>query len=111
MEISQYWVGQIPARPLSIDVRDSSGRAADLSIYTDYNVKMLGSDNEEIDLTGSQLYTGEAGVGHFVFFWPTERSLFTKTGVYVLQLEFVGAGKRDFTTTHNIRVHRLGGVK
>lgn len=111
MEISQYWVGQIPARPLSIDVRDSSGRAADLSIYTDYKVKIVGSDNEELDLTGYDLYTGEAAVGHFVFFWPTQESLFKKSGDYLLQLEFVGAGKRDFTTAHHIRVHRLGGIR
>jgi len=110
MAISQYWVGQIPARPIAIDVRDSEGRVIDLSAYNDFKVRVLGSDNEEIDLTGSSLTTSGAAQGRFVFRWPVGRSVFTKTGEYVMQMELGGTGVKDFTTVHTIRVRRLGGI-
>lgn len=109
MAISQYWVGQIPARPIAIDVRDSDGRQTNLSTYTDFNIILLGSDNEEIDLTGSALTTSQASSGRFVFRWPVGRSVFTKEGEYLLQLELSGPDVRDFTTEHHIKVRRLGG--
>lgn len=108
--ISTYWVGQMPARPIAIDVRDSQGRAIDLSAYNDFKVNILGSDNEKIDLTGSSLTTSGASQGRFVFRWPVSRSVFTKTGEYVMQMEMDGVGVRDFTTIHTIRVRRLGGI-
>jgi len=108
--MSQYWVGQMPARPIAIDVRDSQGRTMDLSAYNEFKVRVLGSDNEEIDLTGSTLTTSGAAQGRFVFHWPVGRSVFTKPGDYVLQMELDGIGVRDFTTVHTIRVRRLGGI-
>lgn len=109
MAISQYWVGQIPARPIAIDVRDSDGRAVNLSSYSDFKVNVLGSDNEEVDLDGSVLTTSGASSGRFVFRWPTARSVFDKSGEYVLQLELTGPGVKDFTTEHNIKVRKFGG--
>lgn len=106
--ISQYWVGQIPNKPLSIRVKDGEGVDSDLSIYTDIKVKMLGSYNEEIDLTGSTLNTNNALLGHIIFIWPTTRSLFDYPGDYILQLELSGTGKKDFTSTHTLRVRELG---
>lgn len=111
MAINQYWVGQIPSVPLAITVYDSAGRAVNLSSYSDFHVRMVGSDNEEIDLTGSTLIVSGAANGRFVFRWPTDRSLFDRAGEYLLQLEIVGAtGTKDYTTTHSIRVRRFGGV-
>lgn len=109
MAISQYWVGQIPSRPIAIDVRGSDGRSINLSSYTDFRVIVLGSDNEEIDITGSSLSTAGAGTGRFVFRWPEGRSCFEKAGDYLLQLELSGGGYKDYTTEHNIKVRRLGG--
>lgn len=110
MAISQYWTGQMPARPIAIDVRDSDGRAVNLSSYTQFNVRVLGSDNEEVDLEGSSLITSQAAAGRFVFRWPTGRSVFDKAGEYLLQLELAGTGVRDFTSTHTIKVRKFGGV-
>lgn len=109
MSISQYWVGQIPSRPIAIDVRGSDGRAINLSSYTDYKVIVIGSDNEEIDITGSTLNISGAPQGRFVFRWPEGRSVFDKAGEYLLQLELSGGGYKDYTTEHNIKVRRLGG--
>lgn len=110
MAISTYWVGQIPARPIAIDVRDSEGRPANLSSYTGFKVIVLGSDNEEIDVTGSTLNTAQAVTGRLVFRWPTGRSVFEKSGRYLLQLQLEGDGVKDFTTEHDIKVKRLGGA-
>jgi hypothetical protein len=109
--ISQYWKDQIPARPLSIQVKDQDGNDMNLSGYTSYAVKMLGSRNEEISLTGSTLNTGNADIGKFIFRWPTDRTLFDYSGDYVIQLELTGTGKKDYTSTHTIRVRELGRVR
>lgn len=109
MGLSQYWVGQIPDRPLAIDVRDSDGRQISLANYNEFNMLLLGSDNEKIDLTGSFLTTSGAESGRFVFRWPTDRSVFNKSGEYLLQLELKSPTARDFTTEHTIKVRRLGG--
>lgn len=109
MNISQYQVGQKPFRPLSIRVNDTYGRPVDLSFYDEFKVRLFGSDNEEVELGNSELQTAGARQGLFTFIWPTDRSLFDKPGDYLLQLEFLGDGHRDFTTEHNIRVREIGG--
>jgi hypothetical protein len=109
MNISQYQVGQKPFRPLAITVNDSAGRPVDLSFYDDYTVRLIGSDNEEVDLGNGELQTAGARQGRFTFVWPTNKSLFSKAGDYLLQLELSGDGHRDFTTAHNIRVREIGG--
>lgn len=110
MEISQYWVGQIPKRSLSISVRDSLGRDIDLSYYSTFTIRLVDTDNNEIDTDGSELQTAGASSGRFVFVWPTDRSLFNEPGDYLLQLEFSDGTSRDFTTTWTIRVRELGEV-
>lgn len=109
MTTSQYWTGQIPAKPLAIDVRDSFGRTASLAGYTGFNVIVLDSDNDEVDLTGSFLNVSQAATGRFVFRWPEDRSVFDEPGEYLLQLVLTSPTARDFTTEHNIKVRRLGG--
>lgn len=109
--ISQYWINQIPARPLSIQVKTESGEDANLSGYTTIEAVMLGSNNEEIDLTGSVLDTVGKPVGSLLFKWPTTKSLFTYPGDYVLQIKLSGTGRLDFTSTHTIRVRELGRTR
>jgi hypothetical protein len=109
--ISQYWVGQIPGRPLSIQVKDQSGGDYNLSGYTTISAVMLGSYNEELDLTGSSIDATGAANGKIGFFWPTTRSLFDYPGDYVLQLKLEGSNKKDYTSTHIIRVRELGKVR
>lgn len=106
--ISQYWVNQIPAKPLSIQVKSQDGADMDLSAYTNISIVMLGTKNEEIDLTGSSLNTSGKTIGKIIFTWPTTRSLFSDPGDYVLQLVLGGSDRKDFTTTHTLRVRELG---
>ena len=107
--ISQYWLDQIPARPLSIQVKSQDGLDYDLSGYI--NVVLLGSNNEEISTTGATVDISNANIGKILFRWPTERSLFEYAGDYVLQLELTGTGKKDFTSTHTLRVRELGRTR
>jgi glyoxylase-like metal-dependent hydrolase (beta-lactamase superfamily II) len=109
--ISQYWINQIPARPLSIQVKDQSGEDINLSNYTTIEAVMLGSNNEEIDLTGSVLDTAGKSVGLLIFRWPTTKSLFEYAGDYVLQIKLSGTGRLDFTSTHTLRVRELGRTR
>ena len=103
-----YWEGQIPGDTLSIQVRDDRNTSVDLSSYTSFRLRMLDSDNSEVDLTGSDLDTSNAYNGRLIFAFPTDRSLFTKYGDYVAQLEMSGAGKKDFTSTFILKVKKLG---
>jgi hypothetical protein len=109
--ISQYWIDQIPARPLSIQVKDENGEDINLSLYTTIEAVLLGSNNEEIDLAGSVLDTTAKSVGNIIFRWPTTRSLFEYPGDYVLQIKLTGTGRLDFTTTHTLRVRELGRTR
>jgi hypothetical protein len=106
--ISQYWIDQIPARPLSIQVKDQDGNDLSLSAYTTIEALLLGTRNEEISLTGAVINTSAKDLGTIIFEWPTTRSLFDYAGDYVFQLKMSGTGKLDFTTTHTIRVRELG---
>ena len=108
--ISQYWKEQIPAKPLSIKVKDQSGTDMNLSLYTTIEALLVGSNNDLVDLTGSVLDTSNKVTGNIVFKWPTDRSLFEYAGDYLFQLKLSGTGRKDFTTTHPIRVKELGRV-
>ena len=107
--ISQYYLDQIPARPLVIQVKFQDGTNANLLGYDNIKVRMIGSNNEEIDLTGSTVVTTLANEGQITFRWPTTRSLFQYVGDYLLKIELKGSDRRDFTTTHTIRVREFGG--
>ena len=110
MTIGQYWVGQIPLRNLSLTVKDNNGRALNCVDYTDVSVRILGSNNETVSLTGSNLNRAGAAVGRFVFEWPRDKSIFTDSGDYVLQMLLKSTGAVDITTTYTMRVRDLGKV-
>lgn len=109
--ISQYWLDQIPVRPLSIQVKSQDGLDYDLSGYTDIKIVLLGSNNEDINTEGAVVDISNANIGKILFRWPTDRSLFEYAGDYVLQLELSGTGKRDYTSTHTLRVRELGRTR
>lgn len=109
--ISQYQVGQKPRLPLSITVYGDNNRIVDLSVYDNIEVKLFDGRDQEVDLGNAVLQTTGARVGRFVLQWPTDRSLFETPGDYLLQLELSGDGSKDFTSTHTIRVRRVGRDK
>jgi hypothetical protein len=109
MEIYEYNVGDIPS-PIAIDVRDRLGRPVNCAaLYTNYEVVMLDSRDQPVDLSGSSLDSSAAQLGRFIFTWPN-KSLFTRRGDYVLQLRLSGNGKVEHTTAATLRVFQLGKV-
>ena len=110
MAISEFWVGEIPSKPLEIEVLDSDNNEVALNAYSTIRARMLGSDNEEIrvdDIVFNRI--GTTG-GILTLRWPRNRSLFNKSGEYLLQLELNGAnGTKEFTDAHTIRVREFGG--
>jgi hypothetical protein len=111
MAVSQYWVGQKPARPLAIDIRGSRGEILNLTAYTEITVRLLTPDNEEADLTGAELLTSGLETGRLALVWSNSISPFEEVGDYVLQVSLKTAdGHVDLTTVHTIRVRELGKV-
>jgi hypothetical protein len=108
--ISQYWVDQIPASPLSITIKDTYGADKDLSAYTSVSVEMLDEYNNEVSLTGSTIQFVNKTAGRVLFTWPTSKSVFAIPGDYVLRVKLTSSTATDFTTVHNVKVREFGGV-
>lgn len=107
--IGTYWEGQIPGDPLHIQILDENNTPVSLSSYTTFRAIMLDSDNREIELEDGLLDSSDVNNGRFTFNFPKDRSLFTKYGDYVMQLEFAGAdGRLDKTSPFTMRVKKLG---
>jgi hypothetical protein len=107
--ITEYEVGQIPARPLGVIVKDDNDDPVNLLVYSTYEIELLGSDNEQVDLTGVQLHTEGARNGILAIIWPKDRSLFEKRGEYLLRLVLRDSeGSRDYTRTHTLNVREFG---
>lgn len=107
--ITEYEVGQIPARALALVVKDDRDNIVNLTAYTTYEIEILGSDNEKVDLTGVELQTEGARNGIIAVIWPKSRSLFNKHGEYIMRLVLKTTdGAIDYTRTHTIRVREFG---
>lgn len=108
--ITEYEVGQIPAEPLGVEVRDDAGNLRNLTVYSTITLEVLGSNNEKVDLTGVELFTEAARNGQIAVYWPKNRSIFNKQGDYLLRLALRDAeGSLDYTRPGTIRVRRFGG--
>lgn len=113
--ISQYWVDQIPARPIVIDIMDSDGITANLSGYTHISAYLIDERNKEVDITGYTLDVSNKSNGRLVFGFPTGRSVFSDPGDFMLQIELKTITNNvvtalDYTNAHQIVVKALGGV-
>lgn len=106
--IGDFWVGQVPAQPMQISVTDERGFPVDLSRYTTVALKMLDGDNRTIDTSNGVLTVQSALQGRLSYAWPST-SLFSRPGVYIMQLELAGTGVKDITRTVPVRVRRFGG--
>lgn len=108
--IGNFYVGQKPLGPFSIQVVDNDGVAVNLTSYTDISVIMIDPQNKEVDITGSELFVSQ-GVGKLAFRLPMDRSLFTHAGEYLLQLRLRNdsLGADDYTSDYTIQVQKFGG--
>lgn len=105
--ISTYWEGDIPIQPLLFGVKDEGNIRFSLANY-DVEPVLIDSDNRHVDVTGFQIVEEwEAGVFRFLF--PTDRSVLTKHGDYMLQFVLRGQdGREQSTSPHTLRVRALG---
>lgn len=106
MIITQYWEGDIPLRPMYFGLEDEYGNPIGGAGLYDVRVRMLDTDNREVDLKGSQLIYDNSEYATFIF--PEDRTLFPKHGDYLIQLEVGRDGRTQFTSAHTIRVQKLG---
>lgn len=104
-----YEEGAIPSRPLTILVRDEFDTPVNTLSYDSWTLEMKGTDDEDVDLTGTQVSLIPSLEGSFSVVWPRDRSLFDKKGKYVLRLVLSkNDGSRDITRTAEIRVRDFG---
>lgn len=107
MIITQFWEGDIPLRPLNFSLEDEYGNnVTGFDVYS-VKVRMLDSDNREVDLKGAQTIV-LPNSPYITFTFPEDRTVFPKHGDYLLQLEIEVDGRRQSTNTHTIRVQKLG---
>lgn len=107
--ISKYWVGQIPATPLVIEIRNDDGELVDLSSYTSFEVQILDPYNDILDLAGT-LDTSNKATGRLIWSWPTGGTIFEFEGEYILRLKMSKSGALDYTSQHTINVSEFGGI-
>lgn len=108
MIITQYWEGDIPLRPMVFGIQDEYGNdIGGLGIYN-AKIRMLDTDNREVNLKGSQLLT-TAGEPYATFIFPEDRTLFPRHGDYLIQLGIQDSnGRLQWSNGHTIRVQKLG---
>lgn len=107
MIITQFWEGDIPLRPMYFGLQDEYGNDIGGAGIYNITVRMLDTDNREVDLRGSQLITS-TNSAYATFIFPPDRTLFPKHGDYLIQLGVESEGRMQWTTPHTIRVQRLG---
>lgn len=108
--ISRFEVGSIPAKPQTFQFYDEEGNNANLTVYTAYEVELLGSNNELVNLDGIELRVDDAVNGRITVVWPRRNNVFSETGMYVLRFKFSGYGAIDFSESHEIKVTNFGRV-
>ena len=107
--ISKYWVGQIPATPLVIEIRNDDGELVNLSSYTGFEVQILDPYNDELNLAGT-LDTTNKAIGRLVWSWPTGGTIFEFEGEYILRIKMTKTGALDYTSQHVLYVSEYGGI-
>jgi len=111
-QILRYEKGQVPFRPVGIQIVDEdSGENLNLTTYDEITAELVDSNHKKVDTTGLLLSTGFKAEGKVFVYWPVGRSLFTRTGKYYLRLNFAGFGKNDYSDTVEIRVTEFGRMK
>ena len=107
MIITQFWEGDIPLRPMTFGLQDEYGNDIGGTGIYNVKVKMLDTDNREVDLKGAQVITA-VDSPYATFIFPEDRTLFPRHGDYLIQLGVESGGRVQWTSPHTIRVQRLG---
>lgn len=108
----EYEVGARPSRPMTLLVRDELDNPVNVISYDNWRLEMLDTDDRLVDLTGVSIVELPQAIGAFSVYWPKDRSLFSRKGVYVMRLVLESAdGSKDITRAAEIRVREFGRIK
>lgn len=108
----EYEVGAIPSRPLTIIVTDELDNPVNVVGYDSWRLEIRDTNDDEVDMTGVNVFEIPAALGAFSVQWPRDRTLFPEKGKYVLRLVLENAdGTRDITRVGEIRVREFGRIK
>ena len=108
--VTRLEVGQVPSAPQVFRFYDETGKALNLEGYTSFDVELLGSDNEKVDVSDAQLGLNRATEGVLTLVWPRRSNVFSKVGEYRLRFALNNSlsGSKDYSETHEIRVTHFG---
>jgi len=108
--IGRFEVGSIPSVPQVFQFYDEDGNPANMSGYTGFEVELLGSDNERVDLSGIEVKTDATALGRLTVVWPRRSNVFSKTGQYLARFKFSGPNAVDYSETYEIKVTNFGRI-
>jgi hypothetical protein len=109
--ISTYYRGDIPLDPLVLSVRAQNNQQMNLTGYA-VTARMIDPANKEVDLSDADLNSIGIESGVFQFVFPTNKTLFKRTGDYMLQLVIASPeGRVQKTSPYTIRVREMGKVE
>lgn len=109
LDAKTYWVGEKPGGVSAVTVLDSDGNPANLTPFTSVRLRMLDTDNNEVEIASPLTTFSDKVNGIVTFTWPADRSLFQKPGEYLLQLELSTPSAKRYTSVAPITVKRFGG--
>jgi hypothetical protein len=94
---------------MSVTVLDKNNNPMPVGVYNNVKVRMLDTDNREVDTSGFVIGSRDSSRGRILIGWP-DYVIFNRPGEYVMQLVLeTNDGKTDFTTERTIVVKSLGG--
>lgn len=109
MERGTFWVGEKPGRIIVISVYDEVGTPLNLTPYTSVTLEMIDTNNSQIDLRGSTTTVTDGIGGKIGFVFPSDRSVFTEPGEYLVRLRMENSSTLDYTDAGGITVRKFGG--
>lgn len=105
MDIGPFFVGQVPADPLVITIRDSAtNNAKGLSSYTAASLILVNPEGTSVATSGGSTSLSDVSGGVISYNWPTT-SLFGSPGDYKFQVKLTGdSGITDYTIPQTFEV-------
>lgn len=108
----EYEVGSRPSTGLTLLIRDEFDNPVNIVGYSSWQLEMLDSDNQLVDMSGVNIREIPSVIGGLAVIWPKDRTIFNKRGEYVLRLVFNGHdGAKDITRATEIKVREFGRIK
>lgn len=112
MTIGPFHVGQVPANPLVLTVRDDEGNERDLTGYDSIEIMIFDPSNVLLDASGDFSIdpVNPTYPARVVCHWPSA-SLFAVPGIYDYQLVLIGPDTTlDMTGVQRFEVDALGAM-